>query len=74
MRILLKFGSSILTRPRADALDAKQFERLTTDMAQLKLQHGEGRCLAISDPVTGSNGPYWPAPTASPACRLRHLD
>src|SRR5260370_32799916 len=34
-RILLKFGSGILTRPRANALDEKQFGRLTADVAQL---------------------------------------
>ena len=36
-RILLKFGSGILTRPRANALDDKQFRRLTADVAQVAL-------------------------------------
>lgn len=34
-RIVLKFGSGILTRPGANALDDKQFRRLTEEVAQL---------------------------------------
>jgi glutamate 5-kinase len=45
-RILLKFGSGILTRPRANALDAKQFERLTADVAQLVRDGCE--CIIVS--------------------------
>ena len=45
-RILLKFGSGILTRPRANALDDKQFERLTTDVAQLV--SGGCQCIIVS--------------------------
>ncbi len=45
-RILLKFGSGILTRPRANALDDKQFRSLTTDVAQLV---GDGcECIIVS--------------------------
>ena len=45
-RILLKFGSGILTRPRANALDDKQFRRLTTDVAQLVRDGCE--CIIVS--------------------------
>src|SRR4029453_16641401 len=45
-RIILKFGSGILTRPRANALDAKQFERLATDVAQLI--RGGCQCIIVS--------------------------
>ena len=45
-RILLKFGSGILTRPRANALDEKQFRRLTTDVAQLV--RGGCECIIVS--------------------------
>jgi len=45
-RILLKFGSGILTRPRANALDDKQFRRLTTDVAQLV--RGGYECIIVS--------------------------
>src|SRR5436309_15304014 len=45
-RILLKFGSGILTRPRANALDDKQFRRLTTDLAQLV--RGGCECIIVS--------------------------
>jgi glutamate 5-kinase len=45
-RILLKFGSGILTRSRATALDAKQFERLTGDVAQL-VRDGS-KCVIVS--------------------------
>src|SRR5215475_4415710 len=45
-RILLKFGSGILTRPRANALDDKQFRRLTADVAQLVRDGCE--CIIVS--------------------------
>src|SRR6266550_3239549 len=45
-RILLKFGSGILTRPRANALDDKQFRRLTADVAQLV--HDGCECIIVS--------------------------
>src|SRR5262245_22240646 len=45
-RILLKFGSGILTRPRANALDDKQFRRLTADVAQLI--RGGCQCILVS--------------------------
>src|SRR5438132_538217 len=45
-RILLKFGSGILTRPRANALDDKQFRRLTADVAQLV--RGGCECIIVS--------------------------
>jgi len=45
-RILLKFGSGILTRPRANALDDKQFGRLTADVAQLV--RGGCECIIVS--------------------------
>src|SRR5438874_6390338 len=45
-RILLKFGSGILTRPHANALDAKQFERITADVAQLV--RGGCECIIVS--------------------------
>src|SRR2546421_457706 len=45
-RILLKFGSGILTRPRANALDDKQFDRLTADVAQLVC--GGFECIIVS--------------------------
>src|SRR5438128_10721724 len=45
-RILLKFGSGILTRPRANALDDKQFRRLTADVAQLIRARCE--CIIVS--------------------------
>jgi glutamate 5-kinase len=45
-RILLKFGSGILTRPHANALDEKQFRRLAGDVAQLV---GSGcQCIIVS--------------------------
>ena len=45
-RILLKFGSGILTRPRANALDDKQFRSLTTGVAQLVSDGCE--CIIVS--------------------------
>jgi glutamate 5-kinase len=45
-RILLKFGSGILTRPRANALDEKQFRRLTADVAELV--HSACECIIVS--------------------------
>ena len=45
-RILLKFGSGILTGPRANALDDKQFRRLTADVAQLV--RGGCECIIVS--------------------------
>jgi glutamate 5-kinase len=45
-RILLKFGSGILTRPHANALDEKQFRRLTTSVAQLV--RGGCQCIIVS--------------------------
>ena len=45
-RILLKFGSGILTQPRANALDAKQFARLTAEVAQLV--RGGCKCIIVS--------------------------
>jgi glutamate 5-kinase len=45
-RILLKFGSGILTRPHANALDDKQFLRLTEDVA--KLVRGGCECIIVS--------------------------
>jgi glutamate 5-kinase len=45
-RILLKFGSGILTRPRANALDEKQFHRLAFDVAQLV--RGGCECIIVS--------------------------
>jgi glutamate 5-kinase len=45
-RILLKFGSGILTRPRANALDEKQFRRLAADVAQLV--RGGCECIIVS--------------------------
>jgi uridylate kinase len=45
-RILLKFGSGILTRPHANALDEKQFRRLTADVAQLV--RGGCECIIVS--------------------------
>src|SRR5207245_10755346 len=45
-RIILKFGSGILTRPHANALDDKQFSRLTADVAQLV--RGGCQCIIVS--------------------------
>ena len=45
-RILLKFGSGILTRPHANALDERQFRRLITDVAQLI--GGGCQCIIVS--------------------------
>src|SRR6266576_5932044 len=45
-RILPKYGSGILTRPRANALDDKQFDRLTADVAQLVC--GGCECIIVS--------------------------
>src|SRR2546423_9071744 len=45
-RILLKFGSGILTQARANALDTKQFARLTAEVAQLV--HGGCKCIIVS--------------------------
>jgi len=45
-RILLKFGSGILTQSPAKALDAKQFERLTAEVAQL-IRNGS-KCIIVS--------------------------
>src|SRR5207245_8255135 len=44
--ILLKFGSGILTQARANALDTKQFARLTAEVAQLV--HGGCKCIIVS--------------------------
>ena len=41
-----QFGSGILTRPHANALDEKQFRRLTTDVAQLV--RGGCECIIVS--------------------------
>src|SRR6266481_5336766 len=43
---LLKFGSGNLTRPRANPLDLKQFDRLTTHVAQLV--RGGCKCIIVS--------------------------
>jgi len=45
-RILLKFGSGILTQARANALDTKQFARLTAEVAQLV--RGGCKCIIVS--------------------------
>src|SRR5919201_4897598 len=45
-RIVIKFGSGILTRPRANALDDKQFRRLTADVTQLI--HSGCECIIVS--------------------------
>jgi glutamate 5-kinase len=45
-RIVLKFGSGILTRPRANGLDEKQFARLISDVAQLV--RGGSECIIVS--------------------------
>ena len=45
-RILLKFGSGILTRPRANALDEMQFRRLAADVA--RLISGGCQCIIVS--------------------------
>src|SRR5260370_34315890 len=45
-RIILKFGSGILTRPRGNALDDKQFHRLTAEVAQLV--RGGCKCIIVS--------------------------
>jgi glutamate 5-kinase len=45
-RIVIKFGSGILTRPRANALDDKQFRHLTADVAQLV--RGGCECIIVS--------------------------
>src|SRR5437764_7433981 len=45
-RIPHKFRPGILTRPRANALDAKQFARLTSEVAQLV--RGGCKCIIVS--------------------------
>jgi glutamate 5-kinase len=45
-RIVLKFGSGILARPRANTLDDKQFYRLTAEVAQLV--RGGCECIIVS--------------------------
>jgi glutamate 5-kinase len=45
-RIVLKFGSGILARPRANTLDDKQFYRLTAEVAQLVRDGCE--CIIVS--------------------------
>ena len=51
-RILLKFGSGILTRPRANALDEKQFRSLAADVAQLV--RGGCDCIIVSSGVVAA--------------------
>jgi glutamate 5-kinase len=45
-RIVLKFGSGILAGPRGNALDDKQFHRLTAEVAQLV--RGGCKCIIVS--------------------------
>jgi glutamate 5-kinase len=45
-RIVLKFGSGILTKPNGNALDPAQFRRLAADVARL-VQRGH-KCLIVS--------------------------
>src|SRR6266498_2259734 len=45
-RILLKFGSGILTRPRANALDDKQFRHITPDVEHLVRHRCEGKSVS----------------------------
>jgi len=45
-RIIVKFGSGILTNPKGNGLDRKQFARLTTEVAALRRAGHE--CLIVS--------------------------
>lgn len=45
-RLILKFGSGILTNPRGNTLDRRQFERLSTEVAAL-VRAGH-RCVIVS--------------------------
>ncbi len=51
-RIVLKFGTGILKRSRGDALDEKQFRRLTADVAKLVL--GGDECILVSSGAVGA--------------------
>ncbi len=51
-RIVVKFGTGILTRPKGDALDIAQFKRLTSDVAALVLAGNE--CLVVSSGAVGA--------------------
>jgi glutamate 5-kinase len=45
-RIVLKFGSGVLTTPNGNALDTRQFIRIATEIAALKKRGHE--CLVVS--------------------------
>jgi glutamate 5-kinase len=52
MRIILKFGTGILTRPKGDSLDAAQFRELTAEVAALvKAGH---ECVIVSSGAVGA--------------------
>jgi glutamate 5-kinase len=46
MRIVLKFGSGILANPTGNTLDARQFNRLSKEVAELV--HGGHECIVVS--------------------------
>ena len=45
-RLVLKFGSGILSTPRGTSLDARQFARLTREVAELV--HQGHQCVIVS--------------------------
>jgi len=51
-RIVVKFGTGILTRPKGDSLDLHQFKRLTSEVAELVLAGNE--CLVVSSGAVGA--------------------
>ena len=51
-RIVVKFGTGILTRPKGDSLDIRQFKRLTSDLANLVLAGNQ--CLIVSSGAVGA--------------------
>ena len=51
-RIILKFGTGILTRARGESLDEAQFRRLTSEVAKLVLAGNQ--CLVVSSGAVGA--------------------
>jgi glutamate 5-kinase len=51
-RIVIKFGTGILTKPSANSLNPKQLRRLTTEVAELV--QGDHECLLVSSGAVGA--------------------
>ncbi len=51
-RVVVKFGTGILTRPEGDELDLDQFQRLTTELAEI--HHGGTDVVLVSSGAVGA--------------------